>query len=168
MRAFLLAEREGFEPSVLVRGRRFSRPVQSTALPPLRVARMRCEYSPSAAFAVDESDDHQRCHRQLRAEQARKHRQQNERTQRLAHLERHGQRIPGGLAQRGRADFDEPERARDRRNLVGLHGGVHAEALTPAASGEAPAQSAPAHRFSPVGLPRSCLPPNPSPGGRRG
>jgi hypothetical protein len=32
-----LAERVGFEPTVPVRGRRFSRPVHSTALPPLRV-----------------------------------------------------------------------------------------------------------------------------------
>src|SRR5690348_1091868 len=31
-----LAERVGFEPTVPLRGRRFSRPVQSTALPPLR------------------------------------------------------------------------------------------------------------------------------------
>jgi hypothetical protein len=32
---FILAERVGFEPTVPVRGRRFSRPVHSTALPPL-------------------------------------------------------------------------------------------------------------------------------------
>jgi hypothetical protein len=32
----VLAERVGFEPTVLVKERRFSRPVHSTALPPLR------------------------------------------------------------------------------------------------------------------------------------
>ena len=33
-----LAEREGFEPSIHLRGFRFSRPVHSTTLPPLRAA----------------------------------------------------------------------------------------------------------------------------------
>ena len=32
----ILAERVGFEPTIPLRGRRFSRPVHSTALPPLR------------------------------------------------------------------------------------------------------------------------------------
>ena len=38
-----MAERVGFEPTVPVRGRRFSRPVHSTALPPLRRIRARAE-----------------------------------------------------------------------------------------------------------------------------
>ena len=43
-----VAERVGFEPTVLVRGRRFSRPVHSTALPPLRILFGTALYKPAS------------------------------------------------------------------------------------------------------------------------
>ena len=47
-----LAEREGFEPSEGINLRRFSRPVQSTALPPLRWRRIVTEWGAPGSVAL--------------------------------------------------------------------------------------------------------------------